>query len=265
MKERTLELVLANQKLAEKDQRISEDLAEAEAFQRRILPALPRSSEVVFAAVYRPADAVGGDLYDVCEIEPGRFRVFIADTTGHGVQAWLRTMVLKTEYDRIKQGASDPGAVLSRLSSTLYRLYPGLEMRCSACCFDIDVRQPGDAVVRYANAAHPPLLHVTKARVQEVYQPGPFLGMVDEILLLPHVFKVRPGDRLVTYTDGICEQEDGRGNAFGLTRIGQALALPEQDLDAAVDVLIQEFVTFACSQRIEDDIALVAAELVEGT
>ena len=95
--ERTAELASTYQLLREKDDRLHEDLLRAREFQQRILPQLPAHPRVRFAAAYKPADLVGGDLYDVCALAPGRFRVLVADTTGHGVQASLRTMVLKTE------------------------------------------------------------------------------------------------------------------------------------------------------------------------
>jgi serine phosphatase RsbU (regulator of sigma subunit) len=261
VRERTLELTVAYRELAEKDQRISEDLAQAEAFQQRILAALPQSPRVGFAAIFKPAEAVGGDVYDVCEYAPGRFRVFIADTTGHGVQASLRTMVLKTEYDRLKHDATDPGTLLSLLNDTLYAVYPGLEMRCSACCFDVEPREDGGATVRYANAAHPPLLHVTEARVHEVYQPGPFLAMVEKVVLLPHTFTMKKGERLLAYTDGLCEQEDPGHRAYGIDRISTCIARTELDLHATLAFIVDDFTTFAAGQEIADDVAMVAAEL----
>src|SRR5581483_2611771 len=65
VKQRTLELSAAYADLAEKDQRIGEDLAQAHAFQRRILPVLPKPGAAAFAAVFLPVEAVGGDVYDV--------------------------------------------------------------------------------------------------------------------------------------------------------------------------------------------------------
>jgi len=268
VRERTLELTLANarladanRQLAERDERLSEDLARAQAFQQRVLRASPTSERVVFATSYKPAEVVGGDLYDVCEHAPGRFRIFLADATGHGVQASLRTMVLITEYDRVKLDAADPGAALARLNAALYAVYPGLEMRCSACCFDIEPHDGGGATVRYANAAHPPILHVTPAAVHEVYRPGPFLGMIESIALQVHTFEMAKGDRLLAYTDGICEQDDARGDSFGVDRVGRGIARRDIDLQRAVDALYDDLVSFAGARPIADDVALVAAEL----
>ena len=117
VEERTLQLATTFELLREKDERLNEDLLRAQAFQRRILPQLPEDQDIRFSAVYRPADLVGGDIYDVCSLGPGRFRVLVADTTGHGIQASLRTMVLKTEYDRIKLAARGPGGGARRAQS----------------------------------------------------------------------------------------------------------------------------------------------------
>ena len=117
--QRTRQLDEAKRGLEEALARRHEDLLQAEAFQRRILPALPKDGALRFRAFYKPADLVGGDVYDVCEVRPGHYRVFLADTTGHGVQASLRTMVLKTEYDRVKLLFPNPAAVLGELNRAL--------------------------------------------------------------------------------------------------------------------------------------------------
>jgi ligand-binding sensor domain-containing protein/serine phosphatase RsbU (regulator of sigma subunit) len=270
--ERTLELARANSELkttfealAEKDARLHEDLLQARAFQQRILPRMPTSAQLGFSAIYEPAALVGGDVYDVCEVAPGRFRIFVADTTGHGVQASLRTMVLKTEYDRIKLAHDAPGAALSELNRKIATVYPGLEMRCSACCFDV---VPGDAGARvmYANAAHPPLLHVTPGSATEVYARGTFLGIVDDVTFHETTLDLADGDLLLAYTDGIYEQEDAKGTPFGLERL-QALLVSAvaRGLDAAaaiasIDAAVR---AFAGERARDDDILVVSVECLK--
>ncbi|HLM75734.1 MAG TPA: two-component regulator propeller domain-containing protein, partial [Polyangiaceae bacterium] len=178
---RTGELQAALSSLKEKDERIGADLAEAREFQQRMLPSLPAPGAVVFAAAYRPAELVGGDIYDVCEIGPGRYRVFLADATGHGVQASLRTMVLKTEYDRLMCDERGPERVLEELNRRIAGAYPDMELLCSACCFDVIAgAEDGSVSVLYANAGHVPLLLAREGGVEEVYLGGPFLGMVED-------------------------------------------------------------------------------------
>src|SRR5262249_45515424 len=146
------------------------------------LPKLPeRAGGLRFGVAYRPADLVGGDIYDICDVDGGKTRVFIADTTGHGVQASLRTMVLRTEYDALKRVSASPAGLLQAVNPRRSERSPSLEPRSSAVCFDIPPDGHGGAHVIIANAAQPPLLRVSNGQVSEVYEPGPFLAMADEI------------------------------------------------------------------------------------
>jgi ligand-binding sensor domain-containing protein/serine phosphatase RsbU (regulator of sigma subunit) len=266
VEERTQELAKASAKLegafralAEKDERLHADLLQAKAFQEGILPRLPSGGAIRFRAVYRPADLVGGDIYDVCEVSEGHFRVFLADTTGHGVQASLRTMVLKSEYDRAKLSREGPGRVLAELNRRLSTLYPDLAMRCSACCFDVIVDEDG-ASIRYANAAHPPLLRVSDGQVDEIYASATFLGVVAEATYPEKDARLGPADRLLAYTDGICEQEDAAGTAFGVERMGELLASHPRSAEEVVRDLDAALTKFVEGRPLEDDVVLLCIE-----
>lgn len=255
---RTGELQAALSSLKEKDERIGADLAEAREFQQRMLPALPSPGAVHFEAAYRPAELVGGDIYDVCEIAPGRHRVLLADATGHGVQASLRTMVLKTEYDRLKRDERGPERVLEELNRRIAGAYPDMELLCSACCFD--VIEGEDVSVRYANAGHVPLLLAREEAVEEVYLGSPFLGMVEDAELNSIELKLNPGDRLLAFTDGLVEQESPSGEAFGIDRVSAALADKSRPLVEIVSGLLSEVDSFAGGAAWADDATLVAIE-----
>jgi ligand-binding sensor domain-containing protein/serine phosphatase RsbU (regulator of sigma subunit) len=265
--QRTAELARANRdlegafkSLAEKDALLHEDLLEAQAFQQRILPKLPSGGAVRFRALYRPADLVGGDIYDICEVAPGHYRVFVADTTGHGVQASLRTMVLKTEYDRAKVLTGGPARVLTELNRKVAAVYPDLEMRCSACCFDVIADGEGGAQVLSSNAAHPPLLRVGRGKVDEIYNAGTFLGVSEDAAFQETTTRLAPGERLLAYTDGLCEQEDETGKAFGLERVSELLATYALDAEGIVQLLNTEITAFSRGRPLADDLLLVCIE-----
>ena len=265
--ERTRELAKANtdlagafRSLADKDARLHEDLLEAQAFQQRMLPKLPSGGPVRFRALYRPADLVGGDIYDICQIGERHYRVFIADTTGHGVQASLRTMVLKAEYDRVKLAPEGPAHVLAELNRKIVSVYPDLELRCSACCFDVIADDDGSARIIYANAAHPPLLRISRGKVDEIFARGTFLGIVIDAPFTQIEAQMAPGDRLLAYTDGLYEQEDAAGKPFGMERITALLADYALDAEGIVQVLDTEVTTFSAGRPLADDMLLVCIE-----
>ena len=269
MEQTAAELHAVNEKLAaalrvleDRDKRISEDLGQAFAFQQRILPRLPVPAELGFAAIYRPAEVVGGDLYDVYRLPGGGHRVFLADAIGHGVQAALRTMILKTEYDRVRDSAT-PAEALVLLNRRIVATYPGLELQCTGACFDVqlvDDERGGDgARVTYATAAHPPLLHVTGGAAQQVYQASPFLGILPEVEITTTRFKVGRGDRLFLFSDGLVEECRGL-EEYGLHRLSSALCRPGP-LAEVVSGAVADLEVFVGGADLTDDVTLVAVEI----
>lgn len=242
--------------LEERDLRIQEDLDQAQAFQQSILPTLPISTELSFVARYKPSEKVGGDIYDVSEIEAGRYRVFLADITGHGVQASLRTMVVKTEYERCKRTARDPAALLSELNVALCRDLGDLDLMCTACCLDVDVQRHE---LIYANCAMVPLFLRSAGVVTELYQKGPFLASRPRIRVEGVRIPFHPGDRLFISSDGLYEQRNAAQEELGVDRIMSLLSGTEpieQQMENVESVLTE----FSAQTGQIDDVTMLAIE-----
>lgn len=265
VEQRTQELADRNQQLAralaglrEKEQRITDDLEQARTFQRSILPALPRSRELTFEALFLPVELVGGDIYDVCRLSDGRFRIFMTDATGHGVQASMRTVVLKAEYNRVKNDLVSPGAVLEAFNRSVVALYPESEMLCTASCIDVVPGGRG-AEVHYANAAQPPLVRVSGAAADLVFLDSPFLGVAETVDVPTMSFSLGAGDRLFVYTDGLSDQTNRDGAMFDL--VGSLARGSGGSLRSLVDHLMDAFDGFRAGYATSDDITLVALEV----
>jgi serine phosphatase RsbU (regulator of sigma subunit) len=259
VRERTEELARTVAQLEERDRRLHGDLEQARSFQRRMLPQVVSSAAVEFAATYRPLELVGGDVYDVFEMGPGHFRCFVADATGHGVQASLRTMVLKSEYDRVKAAPRKPNAVLEELNRRLTVGYDDQEMLCTACCFDL-VLGDGGAALLYANCAQPPLFRVSDRGVDEIYTGGPFLGSRESIAVPCVEARLQRGEVLLAYSDGLCEQLDGSGAIFAPeARLTAAAA--GASLEGALEAVMRSLDEFRGATPQSDDVTMLAARL----
>lgn len=242
--------------LEERDLRIQEDLDQAQAFQQSILPTLPDSAQLSFVARYRPSEKVGGDIYDVSEIAPGKFRLFLADITGHGVQASLRTMVVKTEYERCKRMASDPAVLLSELNVALCRDLGELDLMCTACCIDLDVDRHE---LIYANCAMVPLLLRSGGVVTQLYQKGPFLAARPRIKVDGKRVPFHPGDRLFISSDGLYEQRNAAQEELGVDRVVSVLQGADsiEQIMADMESLLSEFSSHTGQS---DDVTMLAIE-----
>jgi len=266
--ERTSELAATNRELEQafdslrqKDRRLAEDIEEARLFQQKVLADVPRTPGLDVATSYQPLERVGGDVFDVCEVRPGVHRVFLADATGHGVQASMRTILMKTEYDRLKTVHASVRALLEELNTRLVTLFPGGEMMSTGCCVDVTLDGAG-AKVAYANAGNAPLVHWSGATARTVYADSPFLGVCRDGWSEPLTFLMRPGDLLLVASDGLAEQRNDAGAAFE-----DALARTALDAGASaaafIERLLGDFHAFRGGAPIADDITLLALRVPE--
>ena len=267
--ERTEQLAKSNAELTQTlvvlhawERRVMDDMEQARSFQERILPTLPSLSQIEFAFVYRPLEKVGGDIFDVWQIRPDHVRVFMADATGHGVQAAMRTILVKTEYDRIKTLHDRPHAVLEGLTRWLARLFPNAEMMCTGCCFDV-IADEGGATLIYSNAAHPPLLLWSGGAQTEIGADGPFLGLEETSWPEPLVFRLKAGDFLLAYSDGLIDQSPGRDASFD-TELRRFVVSAGATVEGVLAELMRSFDGFRAGAVQLDDISMVGLR-VRGT
>jgi serine phosphatase RsbU (regulator of sigma subunit) len=264
--ERTKEFARANTEISralallrEKERRLKEDLEQARTFQQTLLPTLPVSPRLAFDALYRPVDLVGGDLYDVFELEPGRYRILVADATGHGVQASLRTIVLKSEYDQLKAQHAEPQDVLGALNRRLLARHRSGDMLCTACCVDIHTR--GEVRIHHASAGHPAPIHTRADGFEQLHLDSPLLGASVDVSFPQAETRLAANDWLVLYSDGISEQlVDGRVFDFE-NAILSATRRPNGKKTLLRQVL-DEFIAFLGPDPVEDDIVLISVHLL---
>ncbi len=251
-------LVATLDELRERRRTLDEDLLQARSLQLALLPRAPASRELRVEAVYRPAEVVGGDLCDV-HVVGRRHRFFLGDTTGHGLRASLQTMVVRTSWDRHKATASGPGDALARLNDEIFTLDPGLRTRLGACCFDVEL-DGGSPRLTYATAGHPPILLARRGAAEELWLPSPFVGLVPDATFDTATVPLRPGDRVIAYSDGLVEQFTPSGARVAEGELRRSLAQPGTLADAIL-------LTFRLLERLTggapppDDVTLIAVEV----
>ena len=106
---------------------IQSDLSTARKIQSSILSQADKTiGELEITVRYLPLTEVGGDFFDITELRPGLVRVFLADATGHGVQAALITMAIKTLYESLKRGLYSVHELLYYLNNEFLHSFQNL-------------------------------------------------------------------------------------------------------------------------------------------
>jgi serine phosphatase RsbU (regulator of sigma subunit) len=227
----------------------------AVALQRILLPEWavpPPGLDVAARYVASPTQAqVGGDFYELLELDGDHVLAAIGDVVGHSMQAATVMAELRNALRAYALDGHGPGAVLERLERLLRRFHPTIT--ASVCIVVID--RPGRRAT-VVNAGHPPPLVIDGGVAKPVREHGALLGFG-----LPQpptaTFDLGPDATLLLVTDGLFER---RGDTVdhGLDRVVEVATSWSGSLDALCDRLLREV---GPGGDASDDIALLALRL----
>ncbi len=237
---------------------IQKDMLTAQKIQQNILPHnLDQIKGLKFSTLYKPVSSVGGDFYDIEEIRPGLVRAFIADATGHGVQAALITMAIKSEYESVKDMLNSPARILKFLNDNFSNKYKSLNIYFTAFIVDIDTINNR---ITYSSAGHIPQVLINENKIQLLTHRGNIIGMIPDVEYDEEEKEFNSG-RLFLFTDGIEEEFNEEQEQFGEERV---LAILERDkkkpLQHSIDSLFEAMNKFIDTARVRDDITVIGIE-----
>jgi sigma-B regulation protein RsbU (phosphoserine phosphatase) len=205
------------------------EFEDARLIQRGLLPTTtPELPGLKLASSWQPANGVGGDCFDMLTFGTGAMGVYIADVAGKGVPAALLMSNLQAAVRAFAQEGAAPGSVTTSVNRLLCRNMASGRF-VTFCYARIDVAA---GKLTYANAGHnPPLLVRANGTIDKLSPGGTVLGVFAESTYEQGDFALRPGDRLIFYTDGISEGRNAAGEEFGDDGLA-ALALQHRALGA---------------------------------
>jgi serine phosphatase RsbU (regulator of sigma subunit) len=229
LQEKITQLQAAQAELVQKE-RLDREMELARQVQQSVLPRVfPRVPGCAFAARNRPARQVGGDFYDVIALDADHVGLVIGDVSGKGMPAALymaltRSLLLAQVQRETSAGlfeARSPQAVLTSVHQLLRQLgEPGMFVTVFYGVVDARARH-----LTYARAGHDRPLLLRGGRVRALAGEGTVLGFpdLDDLRLSEEQVRLRPGDRLVMYTDGLTDSIGPDGEAYGITRLTSLL------------------------------------------
>ena len=195
-----------------KRQRMEEELVIGRRIQLSLLPrGCPEIAGYEFAAGYRAAHEVGGDLYDfiIPPDDPTKVHLVIGDVTGKGVPAALYMAVSRTLLRTYALEGYGPGEALRRVN---YFIRQDAASPLSLIPF-YAVLDADSGRLTYANAGHnPPLrLRAPTGELDLLESHGLLLGAFPTFLPNEQSCTLEPGDFVVFFTDGITEARNAGG------------------------------------------------------
>lgn len=256
---------------------IREDLELAREFQHALLPShypdIPPASarnplRLRFAHFYQPASTVGGDFFDLIELDEDRAGVLIADVMGHGARSALVTAILRALVRNRADETRDPGAFLADLNRHFIEVVSrsGQTLFVTAFFLILDTRK---ATASWAVAGHPAPLRTRRGSGKPPLplwsEPPrqPALGLVADAEFHTTETPLSSGDIFLLFTDGAVEAENPDGVIFGTERLATSF---DQALDGPMAAMPAKIVcdvsSFQKRVNYDDDVCLVAVEAV---
>jgi sigma-B regulation protein RsbU (phosphoserine phosphatase) len=237
---------------------------------------LPSHPNLSIAACCHPAHEVGGDFYDVFELEGGKLGILIAEGGGKGLGSALSIAFAKGFLmPRILgDGQSDnsPTEVIRGLQD---RLAAMLDVE-DGFGFAYAVIDPGDGTLRYARVGtHPAIMvanenspgRLSLAEEREIkFKSNRKEGRLADadILVIEGSCALGEGDSVAMLTDGIVKnwKNDKTGPAAELSKVlTDARGADSAALQEALEKNVKEGSKRARKQMVDDDLTVVIVKL----
>jgi len=277
--ESELRLKRLNQELTHKQDRLEQDLIAAAEIQKSLLPINVNYGEILDVAWrFQPCDKIGGDIFNIIQLNDDHWAIYIIDVAGHGVPA---AMVAVTVYQYLQpqsgnlmvrpddspdnQPIRQPAQVLKFLDQE----YP-FDRFDNFFTMNYVVLNVKTGTLISSSAGHPPPIILREdGTLVQLKKGGRPIGTIDLRLSMdePIVYEqdqaqIGVGDKLVFYTDGVYEYQNDRSDFYGNQRFHEKLtALKDQSVVDLIEASFEALMAFGKNTAPKDDVSLLGIQL----
>jgi sigma-B regulation protein RsbU (phosphoserine phosphatase) len=268
-----------NQVLTHKQDRLEQDLVAAAEIQKSLLPTHVNYGEILDVAWrFQPCDKIGGDIFNIIQLNDDHWAVYIIDVAGHGVPA---AMVAVTVYQYLQprsgnlrmrpddfpqnQEIRQPAHVLEFLD----REYP-FDRFNNFFTMNYAVLNVKTGALISSSAGHPPPIVLrrdgTLIRLEKGGRP---IGTIDlristdePIVYEQEQQQIGAEDKLLFYTDGVYEYQNDQGEFYGKQRFHEKLTeLKDQPVSNLIETAFESLMAFGNNTAPKDDISILGIQL----
>jgi two-component system CheB/CheR fusion protein len=232
----------------------------AETLQAALSTAPRRLAGVEFGYLYRSAtkaSTVGGDFFDLFELEGDRVGILIGDVSGKGVKAATLTSLVKNSIRALAYEHESPAEILTKISALILKSTTAFSFVTLVFC----VLDTVTGYLTYANAGHTEgIIRRTDGGIDRLLVHSPLAGAFSNTTFAQGDMTLTAGDLLVLYTDGVTEARRD-GEMFGIERLSAFIEHLSDVRPRPVASAIFDEVHEYAGGALSDDVAIVTVGL----
>jgi serine phosphatase RsbU (regulator of sigma subunit) len=184
-------------------ERLERELETARQIQEKLLPhEMPQLPGFEIAGTSLPSQQVGGDYFDFLDMGTGQLGIAIADVSGKGIPAALLMANLQASLHAqvIKKGS------VAHVASSMNNLLVKSTDTHMFATFFYGILDQVKSTFTSTNAGHnPPLLFRVDGKIKRLEAGGLVLGFLPDQKYTQQTVKIKQGEVVVLFTDGITE------------------------------------------------------------
>ncbi len=219
---------------------------------------LPSNGNISMFAFYQPHFEIGGDYYDVIELNDHEIGFCIADVSGKGISAAILMSNFQANLQALFTEEIPMDSLLEKLNRRVLSSAKGEKfITLFIARYNYETQE-----LKYVNAGHnPPILY--KIRSEEIIHltNGTVgMGMLDELPFLKvQSLTMNEPSKLLCYTDGLVEVLNESGIEIGAEKLEVELTNNES-ITANIDTIIRKQGILERAATIFDDISILCAQ-----
>ncbi|MCU1338603.1 MAG: hypothetical protein JWO19_4184 [Bryobacterales bacterium] len=246
--------------------RVESELQVAHSVQEYLFPRLvPVLRGATVSARTLAARMIGGDLYDFFDFDRERIGILCADVSGKGIPAALMMAnlqaVARAHVSSTTAGPSVPAARFVEIINQQITGRFGNNRYATLFWADYDSRT---GALTYVNAGHPsPILFGPAGEIERLNLGGIPIGLFAHARYTATTLQVRPGSRLVIFTDGLTDAQNAADEEFGDERLIDVCRTlgARIDADGVADRLMHAIAEWSAGTEQFDDTTLVVVDV----
>jgi serine phosphatase RsbU (regulator of sigma subunit) len=237
-------------------ERFERELQLAREIQQRFQPTAPPAvTGFELQGISFPSYQIGGDYYDFILCPDGRLVVALGDVSGKGTSAAL---LMSSLHAAVHAQVASCRPISETVGAVNHYLADNTPSNRFVTLFYAEL-DPLTGSLAFINAGHnPPLIAHAAGTLEQLGSGGPPLGIMPDFDYREGRTQLQPGDVLVSYSDGVTEQTNPKGEEFGPARLQDVVSQNIDRSAAAIrDKIEASLSAFAQGTPAVDDITLL--------